>query len=187
MKIRNLSHIWETKMNEKIDLDGVTRAAVHREIRKVEQRTEEQERKTAKVTDLATYKTELLLRVQDHVNDLEKMQCKQDDVHLFKQELLSKASEHLAMLEASSTKKAEIEKFKSDMMKRAQERMAEAEEAQRKAAETATFKDEMVMKAGKLTSNTIAWDAETSHMVERVDGAHVERERERMNPNLECL
>lgn len=51
-------------MTDKINLESVTRAAVNREIRKVDERAEEQAQK-AKETDLAAYKTELLLKVQE--------------------------------------------------------------------------------------------------------------------------
>jgi hypothetical protein len=144
-----------TTTNEKIDLDGVRRSAVHREIRKVDQRTEEQERVAQKLADLATYKAELFLKVQEHVNDLEKLQCKKEDLTKFKAELLLKAEAHLKEMEASELKSTEIESFKGEMMKRVQERMEEAEKAQRKAAESATYKDEMLAKAEQLARTTV--------------------------------
>lgn len=100
---------------EKIDLEGVRRTAMHREIRKQDQQADMQRLKL-KQDELAKYKKELLAKVEEHIEYLNCMDRKQADLATFKQELLNKVDEHMHEVELHQIKTTDLAKFKKEML-----------------------------------------------------------------------
>ena len=102
--------------NSKVNLDAIRRTALKREIRKVENRIDNQKRMNDKGAELATYKKELLDKVEDHLEELKRGDSKRADLSKFKDELLGKVEEHMSELEKSSSKREDLAKFKQEML-----------------------------------------------------------------------
>ena len=101
--------------------NAVRRASFQREIRKVENRPEEQQKLHNKQAELATYKEDLLLKVKEHMMEIDNKQKQRhtaEEISKFKNELLEKVDEHMKELERSNTKRDDVAKFKTEMLTR---------------------------------------------------------------------
>ena len=103
--------------------NAVRRASFQREIRKVENRPEEQQKLHDKQAELATFKEDLLLKVKEHMMEIDRQNQKRtaEEISKFKNELLAKVDEHMKELERSTTKRDDVAKFKTEMLKRVDE------------------------------------------------------------------
>ena len=100
--------------------NAVRRASFQREIRKVENRPEEQQKLHNKQAELATYKEDLLLKVKEHMMEIDRQKQRHtaEEISKFKNELLEKVDEHMKELERSNTKRDDVAKFKTEMLTR---------------------------------------------------------------------
>ena len=109
---------------------------------------EEKAAAEAKHAQVGVMKQSLMKKVEEHEDRLKEMKGGAGDPHLatFKTEMLAVVDEHMEEYAKMEKEQEQLAVFKKELMEKVHEHMDEINQAEAKAADVAKFKDEMIQK-----------------------------------------